>query len=311
MRKERNLLGDDAMWTGIIPGLGFMNFILGWFTVPIEVFLRRDFGERYFTKVNFFAGLLILIVWNVLSVMIPFHLPWFIDRQDPDFNLLWFITRLYVYFSIMHFLVMWWNDIVGKPIHSFSAGKSWLWLIGWVAMKALGLILDPIAKFLIRILPGENKEEKIKSSVPVLQDANVFTERIIEPIFIFWCMDYAYGQGQNGMVTYLFFALMGHNLYTGMRHDAERSFVLDIRDRIIERGWFLAADEGRVAPGSGALKRIIHQTAAQAENYPEVMEILDEEAPPQFARAVMKVNPKLRNMVKKKEEMPGDNADEH
>lgn len=45
-------------------------FILGWFTIPAEVFLRRDFGQRFFTMVSFYTGLLLLTIFAVTKYLI-------------------------------------------------------------------------------------------------------------------------------------------------------------------------------------------------------------------------------------------------
>ena len=39
---------------------GRMLHILGWFTIPAEVFLRYRFGRRWFTLMNFYTGAFLL-----------------------------------------------------------------------------------------------------------------------------------------------------------------------------------------------------------------------------------------------------------
>ena len=132
MRKQpRNVVGDEQAWAGMIPGLGLMNYVLRLLTVPIEVFLRRDFGERHFTRINFIGGLIILIIWNLISGLFGMLAGGFsitnmlFNRGGAD-TASWMggIIYLYVFVGILHFLTIWWKDITGKPVHSFSAGRS-------------------------------------------------------------------------------------------------------------------------------------------------------------------------------------------
>ncbi len=69
-RQFRDVTGGEQMLSNIVPGLGLMNYILGWFTVPAEVFLRRNFGERYYTRANFFVGLILLLIFHFSASII-------------------------------------------------------------------------------------------------------------------------------------------------------------------------------------------------------------------------------------------------
>lgn len=83
--KERNVFGGFDQWAGNFPLLNTMMHFLQWFTVPAETLLRRDFGQRWYTKINFYAGLLILIWCNLLQQagkMFGFFLGGLIDEMS-------------------------------------------------------------------------------------------------------------------------------------------------------------------------------------------------------------------------------------
>ena len=44
--KSRNLTGGYNMLAAAFPIINFIMFFLAWFTVPIEVLFRRNFGQR-------------------------------------------------------------------------------------------------------------------------------------------------------------------------------------------------------------------------------------------------------------------------
>ena len=113
-RQFRDVTGGEQMLSNIVPGLGLMNYILGWFTVPAEVFLRRNFGERYYTRANFFAGLILLLIFHFSASIIGMLNPmgWFFGRGGSETSpWMWTIIKWYFWIGIFHFLHMWWNDI--------------------------------------------------------------------------------------------------------------------------------------------------------------------------------------------------------
>lgn len=81
----------------------FIHFIMGWFAVTLEVFLRRDFGERYFNRVNFFAGLIVLLGFNVGQNTIGGVWQ---QGEEPTWkeSMMWIFLLAYVGFSIIHLL---------------------------------------------------------------------------------------------------------------------------------------------------------------------------------------------------------------
>lgn len=309
MRNQpRDVTGGEQVWGGMIPGLQFMNYLLGLLTVPIEVFLRRDFGERYFTRMNFIGGLIILILWSLtgslLSMINMFNPLMFLMNRGSSSSGSAFpsVIKWYVIFSIGHFLYMWWRDIIGDPRHSYSAGRSWLRPIGGAVMWVMNLILDNAVRLIFAITPGADKE-RVPSLLPVLRDKDTFTERFIEPFTVFIAAFMFMGAGQYMVAWWLFFSVMSLNLYTGLRHQAERGMFLDYRDQMIDARFYrmFLSGESQKGSSSGAKEKMVQETAREVEKNPDVLPIIEAQNP-SLARAIERISPKLKAIA---EQEPG------
>lgn len=73
---------------------GILIYVLGLFSTLIESFLRRDFGERFYTQNNFIGGLIVMAALNVLRIIFStFSLSGGANMEgDP---LMWSIIKLY------------------------------------------------------------------------------------------------------------------------------------------------------------------------------------------------------------------------
>lgn len=291
----RDVTGGEAMWGGMIPGLGLMNYVLGLLTVPIEVFIRRDFGERYFTRMNFIGGLLVLIGWwlvsKILGMFAIFNILAFLrNSMGSSESAMPSVIKWYVIFSMAHFLTIWWRDITGHPLHSFSSGRSWFRLIGKGIMFLLNLILNNIVRaiFLLR-----KDKSDVSSHLPVLRDVNTFTERFVEPTFVFFWAFFCFSIGQYVMSWWLIFSVMALNLYTGMRHQQERSLFLDYRDQMIDSEVYRNIQAGKPHRGNNAQERIVRETAREVEKNPDVLPIIEAQNP-SLAKAIERISPKLK-----------------
>ncbi|GAB3939238.1 hypothetical protein [Larkinella terrae] len=314
MRNQpRDVTGGDQVLSGIIPGLGLMNYILGWFTVPIEVFLRRDFGERYFTRANFFAGLIVLVIFRFASSLVGIFNPltWLFGSRggdDPYVYVSWMgtVIEYYFYLSIIHFLRIWWNDITGRPVHSYSSGRSWLRPIGWFLMGILNRFLNAVVRLLFKIIPKTN-QDRLPGALPVLRDVDIFTERFVEPFTVFVFAIMCAQIGQTSMFFWLFFSVMALNFSTGARHQAQRSYVLDIRDQLIDAKIINDALRGIDSPGSERMEQFIKETAREAERTPEIIQVI-EKTHPTLADAIAAMNPQLKKSVQRSNPpiFPGD-----
>ena len=108
--KDRNLLAGFQFYdttTGII---AFLMFVLQLFTVTVEVFLRRNMGERYFNVVNFWAG---FIVFGTFGIFINASIgigrgrifnSGVSSQQSSYSTLILIIWAAYVGFGFFHFL---------------------------------------------------------------------------------------------------------------------------------------------------------------------------------------------------------------
>lgn len=303
MRNQpRDVTGGEQMWAGMIPGLGLMNYLLGLLTVPIEVFLRRDFGERYFTRMNFFGGLIILFLWvitgNLLSMINMFNpLMWLMNRRSEEASAFPSVIKWYVIFSVGHFLYMWWKDIIGNPKHSYSAGRSWLRPIGGIVMWVMNLVLDNVVRLIFAITPGADKA-RLPSILPVLRDRDTFTERFIEPLAVFIAGFVFMGMGQFMVAWWLFFSVTALNLYTGLRHQAERGVFLDYRDQMIDARFYRMFLAGEASTGRNAQEKMVQETAREVEKNPDVLPIIEAQNP-SLARAIERISPKLKAIAER------------
>jgi hypothetical protein len=158
--QPRDVTGGSEVWGGMIPGYNLANYILGIFSVPIETFLRRDFGERYYTKANFIAGFIVLILFNTITSLIGSllgllnPLSWFSHGDSAPASWMGGILKWYFLFGMAHFLTIWVRDILGKSRHSYDSGTGWFRFIGkaiyWVMNKACNLLIRFVADFALR-----------------------------------------------------------------------------------------------------------------------------------------------------------------
>jgi hypothetical protein len=301
--RPRDVTGGDEVLSQLVPGMSLMNYILGWFTVPAEVFLRFNFGERYFTRANFIAGLIVLFIFKLfsgldeaISSLNPFP-----TQGPPRENASWmgFIIKWYIRIGIFHFLHIWWNDIRGKVKHSFYSGTPLLRPIGKVVMWLLNLPLAGLIRVISHIMPGD-RNEFLKRSLPVLKGTDTFTERFIEPAFLLVFLLIAWITSQTAVVTWLLFTIMAHSFYTGMRHQAERSFILDLRDQMLEAKYMRQAMSGESSEGGERYKRIVREAVHEVEKSPEVLKIVEQRFP-NLADAMEKLSPKLRKAAAQQE----------
>lgn len=313
MRNQaRNVMGGSEMWAGIIPGLGLMNFVLGWVSIPIETFLRRDFGERYYTRSNFIAGLIVLCVWSMLGSMMSFlgSLPiisFLVHHGDPakeSASWIGSIIKWYVIIGLVHFVWIWVKEVMNKPVLSTSSGRSWLTPVGRLLIGFMNLFLNGVLRLVAQFVPKHR--EQILDMQPVLRDVDTFTERFIEPTFVFIVALFCAAAGQTGMFWWLIFSIIALNLYTGQRHQAERNYILDIRDQMMIGRMMRDAIEGKWARGSDRIRRMVKDVAKEAEQSPEIMETIKVQNP-SLADAVAALQKK--RSLRQNPTTGGDNSD--
>ena len=267
----RDVTGGEQTLGSYVPGYNLFNYVLGWISVPIETFLRRDFGERYYTKPNFFAGIVVLTVFNFSA-----SLGRIFGKYTPESNegsLMGNVLLAYLIIGIIHFLVIWWRDIMGTVRYSYDGGRSWLNPIGKLVMRFLNLFLDAFARFLVSVV-APDKKGQLEKGLPVLNDVSTFTERFVEPFVVLVLGFIAMGAGQIAMGFWLFLSVMALSLTTGIKHQAERGYVLDIRDQMLELTTMRGVLEGKEMVGMEKMRRVMNETMEQVEKYPETLEVI-------------------------------------
>ncbi len=130
---------------------GLLTIILGWWSILVEVFLRYDFGERYFSWVRFIMAASILSVISYLAYYTA------IIGRDPDAGFSVPLTLFTVAFLIAGGIQRWrirLRYLAGEPWHSKSTGVPRLY--EWTGIDDWSLYLwwEPILCFVAAFLVG-------------------------------------------------------------------------------------------------------------------------------------------------------------
>lgn len=288
-KQPRDVTGGEAVWGAMIPGLGLINYIWGILTVPIEVLLRRNMGERYFTQANFVGGLILLLliqfVAYLFALLSPLNIIGMMFGNGGAAAGSWMgsITKWYFVLGMLHFIVIWWRNVIGTPVHTFSAGKSWLRPIGKVIMFVLNLFLDNIVR-LIFAMNRKLDKRRLEFALPVLSDVDVFTEKWVEPAFVFLVGFLAAAAGQFTVFCWLTSSAMALNMYTGLRHQQERGYWLNIQDSIREAEYFDQAQnpdkyQKQALQRQRKYERIMKKAAYEVQRNPDMAKIIERNHP--------------------------------
>jgi hypothetical protein len=126
----------EQMAAYMVPGSAFnmlrnlevmLRILLSWSTVTLDVFVRREFGERYLTLSRVIIGLLtirfFLMLANIQTAFdwLPGVRPLASERTINQWYLICF-TLL----ALLHLARIWQRNHAGRPYHSYSFGLSWL-----------------------------------------------------------------------------------------------------------------------------------------------------------------------------------------
>jgi len=300
------------------PVLGFLMWVLGAFAVSVEVFLRRDFGERYFTRTKFLTGLLILLAFKFGSsfaprtpsledyVVDPETGQFVLKATESSFNLngalTYFFLLAYIILGSYHTFRIWWRNGTGRPLHSRDHGLTWLEKLGALTLAIPNFLIGLVMQVYALTLP-EHERPWLMNALPFLRDARGFAERVIEPLTLILLAVLCSNLGAPSVATWLFFSTAALVLFTTIRHEQYRSQMLDMQDRQIE-----AKDMSSAMFGDTESLRIPYETKKAmfevtniVENSsPEAMEAIRRNTP-NIAEAMEALNPKLKNMTVKKE----------
>lgn len=288
--RERNVFGGFDQWAANFPLLNTMMHFLQWFTVPAETLLRRDFGQRWYTKINFYAGLLILIWCNLLQQagkMFGLFLGGLIDEmsqrnwaENPPTafdrvvlgNSLFWILLVYLALGSYHFFKIRWRNYNGIPLHSFDDGTSRLIGLASGFMDLVNLIAKPISSLYMNFVPNRQRNGG-KEAPPLFNDVVAFTDTFFEPFFLFVLAIIFALIGGGSTVPFLLLSSFSLAIFSNWKQTAKLNRLLDIRDNMIESEDMQSLMKGepaeRITP---AQKEIVAQIAEKIEESPTAAE---------------------------------------
>jgi hypothetical protein len=205
---------------------GQLNFIraifytvLGWASIGIETFLRKNFGERYYTLLNFFVGYLFLSWMMFTSSLFNAIQGGFMPDVTTE-DKVWLpfvISFLYLCVGAYHFWMMWVKRQMVRHEYSYHDGDSHLVGLGEVIMRILNPLIIAVAK-LLASLTVSRKDRKLLSMnldfLPPLYDPDEFTKKWVEPVFVvliglipgipfFWALIAAVAVAVHSRMSYL------------------------------------------------------------------------------------------------------------
>ena len=126
----------------IAAGRALAVIITGYFSLSIEVFLRWNFGERYFSVVRVFFGGLVMAVLAVFP---------FLGGGASKFY--WGLAGCYLVLSIIHLVRIWLRNRAGVVWHSQSFGVPLLgYLLPGVNDWTLYRFIEPAISFALAVI---------------------------------------------------------------------------------------------------------------------------------------------------------------
>lgn len=291
--KSRDVAGINK-WSRSSRTIGFFMFLLGWFTIPVEVLLRRDFGQRWFTAVNFYTGLLLLaifatiqlimqIVWIWLKEIVgalanavnPFYTepyPSYIDRLMDKSMLI--VMVLYVLFGTYHRFKIWWRSRTNTYLHSFDDGTSRLEPIAGLLMRVLNISAIPFIWCYRHLLP--KKQRKDIPMPKLIQDRTAFANTVVEPLTLFILAWFLKGTAS----VWLGISAFALAIHANWKETAKLNKILDLRDSMMEAQVMrhMKNKETQSSKKKATTSKIIntHQIMHQTTpDYPDVRDIIE------------------------------------
>lgn len=307
------------------PVVGFVMWALSAFAISVEVFLRRDFGERYFTRTKFVLGLVVLLVFNFgsnFSRRGPRLDDYTIDPETGEYVLKTFnINTSFTYFVLLAYIILgsyhtfriWWRNGTGRPLHSRDHGLTWLETAGALTLAIPNFFIGLVMRVYALTLP-EYERPWLMNALPFLRDARGFAEKILEPLALILLSVLLAKLGASSVATWLSFSTLALLLFTTIRHEQFRSQVLDMQDRQIEARDLSSAmfgDTESLRIPYETKKALFEVTNIVETSSPEAMETIRRNTP-NIAEAMEALNPKLKNMTAKRkpDDVPSDASPE-
>ena len=293
--KSRDAVGLNK-WARSSRTIGFLMFILGWFTIPAEVLLRRDFGQRWFTVINFYAGLFLMLLFAILTSLwgglrdFIYHLQSaitpFYTEEEPSFTdrvmdkSMMFLLFVYMLIGSYHLFKIWWRNRNNTALHSFDDGTSRLEPVAGFLMRPVNALAIPFVGLYKMLLP--KKQRQGVQTPKLVNDRTAFANTVVEPLLLL-VLAYRF----HGIASiWLFMSAIAVAINANWKETARLNKILDFRDSVIEAKIMMELKEKTTEPNAPAEKimqqaaetinenpQVIPQVAAQ---YPDLMSIIQE-----------------------------------
>jgi hypothetical protein len=286
-------------WSRSSRTVDFIMSVLGWFAIPVEVFLRRDFGQRWFTTVNYYAGLFLLLILATIQYVIigivdffrnlindfvssidPFYEGEYYENEDGlmDYSMSLLLIA-YLLIGAYHLFKIWWRNRTNTALHSFSDGTSRLEPLAGFLMKLINPIVAPLLQVCVFLLP---KKQRGDDSVPeLIADRTAFANTVVEPLLLLFL---AYKL--NGMVSFwLFISAIALAIHASWRETAKLNKILDFRDSIFDAKAMmqLRTETQQATPQQEMMQQVAvtlrdapQISSRMVEQYPDLMDIIED-----------------------------------
>jgi len=288
----RNLFGSFKMWGESFPLLNYLMYFLAWFTVPIEVLFRRNFGERWLSIINFYVGLLVLGLFaslqSVASMLGNFNQMGFgfgETRQPPQpvetsffdsltENSMTVILVAYILIGSYHFFRMWWRNQTNTPLHSFDDGTSRLEPLSYYFMQLVNVLAIPVIRLYMFFLP--KSEQRQFQMPPLVTDLSAFTNTVFEP-FVLLILSFLISGTAS---TWLFMSAFAVAIFANWKETAKLNKALDFRDSVIEAKMMSGmSDQSQQSQMSASQELIMRQVAHTIETTPQLTPVVKQQYP--------------------------------
>lgn len=265
------------------------------FAAAVEVFLRKDMGERYFNGTTFIAGLIVIGFFRVLFALTNVSISFAGIQVGVETNVIYLVWLAYIGMSAYHFMYQWYREATHKPLFSQYLGDSRLFFVGKFLLTIFNKLFYFPVKLFAMTLPIEERQQLVNGDFG-FKDYKGFTYRFVEPftlLLLGWFSFYISGLlGFWLMISGAILALHSSNVLS-----RERGQFLDMRDGQIFASQLQKALNGdsdtlRLSDG---FKQVMHNMAEQAEDNQAAFEEMKTSSP-SIADALANLNPKLKNI---------------
>lgn len=287
-------------WTRSSPIIEFIMFILGWFCIPVEVFMRKDFGQRWFNAINFYAGFFLLLIFA--SIQYAIDIIWekiaeFVVYVASSINPLYaaseetvsvaarimdrsmfFFLMLYTLMGAYHLFKIWWRNRTNTALHSFHNGTSRLEPLAGYLIPIINALTIPVIWLCVRLIP--KKQRKLGPQPDLINDRTAFTNAILEPFVLFLLAKWV-----TGIVSvWLFISAVSLAIHATWREIAKLNKVLDFRDSVLDAKVMMdlrqqtlkGSTEGQMMQQvAQSILETPHITAKVTDQYPDLMHIIE------------------------------------